>query len=352
MSHPIRIIVTLLALLTIATGVMAQQSDSLIRLTEQSPAIDVVITLPPDTTGTIALETALVAVSLTDEAGNVVFSAADERLHGMELNIAPNTGTHTLSVQRLPGAVEAFVGVKSLNAMTLAGDVTSVEGSMVQIGEQANLSLSSSVPSQTASLALPENSVSAVSASFEGIGATMQFVDAEGVVLAEKAGLSVDGVTLLMDGGNYDFTVLGTNIGGDATVALQAVNSEVAGYTVIEAPATGIDPNLVLIGNMTTEIQVLDEAQAIAIAVAAYPGANALEAELEEEYGVLAWEVELDNGLEIYIDSETGAIVYEESDFEEDDYDEDEYDEDEYEDDEGAYESDEYEDDDDSEMDA
>ena len=50
-----------------------------------------------------------------------------------------------------------------------------------------------------------------------------------------------------------------------------------------------------------------DEAKAAA--EAAYPGAKALEVELENEHGTVAYEVELDNGLEVMVDSADGSIL-------------------------------------------
>jgi uncharacterized membrane protein YkoI len=50
-------------------------------------------------------------------------------------------------------------------------------------------------------------------------------------------------------------------------------------------------------------------AEAQAAAEAAYPGTKALEVELESENGVIAYEVELDNGLEILINPTNGNIL-------------------------------------------
>ena len=50
-----------------------------------------------------------------------------------------------------------------------------------------------------------------------------------------------------------------------------------------------------------------DEAKAAALE--AYPGTNAVEVELERENGTLVYEVELDNGLEVAVDANDGAIL-------------------------------------------
>ena len=99
-----RFLIPLLFLLLLgALPALAQDNTNLITLNDATPAIDVVITLPPDTTGTVSLTIAQAAITLTDSANVVVFHAADARLHAVELNIAPNSGSHTLTVERLPG---------------------------------------------------------------------------------------------------------------------------------------------------------------------------------------------------------------------------------------------------------
>lgn len=50
-----------------------------------------------------------------------------------------------------------------------------------------------------------------------------------------------------------------------------------------------------------------DEAKAAALE--AYPGTSAVEVELEREHGTLVYEVGLDNGLEVMVDANTGAVL-------------------------------------------
>jgi hypothetical protein len=49
--------------------------------------------------------------------------------------------------------------------------------------------------------------------------------------------------------------------------------------------------------------------EAMAVAEAANPGAKALEVELENENGVLVYEVEMDDGLEVMVDAANGNIL-------------------------------------------
>lgn len=50
-----------------------------------------------------------------------------------------------------------------------------------------------------------------------------------------------------------------------------------------------------------------DEARAIA--EAAYPGTSTLNVEFDREWGKEIWEVELDNGLDVQVDANTGEIL-------------------------------------------
>jgi len=54
----------------------------------------------------------------------------------------------------------------------------------------------------------------------------------------------------------------------------------------------------------------ISAADAEAIALAANPGTNVVETELDNENGVLVYDVELDNGTEVKIDAGNGQILY------------------------------------------
>jgi len=53
----------------------------------------------------------------------------------------------------------------------------------------------------------------------------------------------------------------------------------------------------------------ITQAEAEAIALAEYPGANVVATELENEGGILLYSVELDNGAEVEVDANTGAVL-------------------------------------------
>lgn len=407
------ILLVTVGMLALALPALAQQDNpDLIMLNDATPAIDVVITLPADTTGTLSLDLALASVTLTDANDAVVFTAADERLHGLEFNIVPNSGTHTLTVERLPGVTEAYVSVVSLPEMTVGGTVELVEGGTLVLNEEAALALNTDNPGGTVSVEVPEETVGVVTATFPGAFATTQLVDSDGVLLAESTGGHVDALTFVLDGGSYDFTVLGTNLTGTVIAGVRAVSVEDGGFAVIEAPAPSAETvteagtgdctaivtassanlrsgpgtgysvlgyayrgenypvggqnqenNWIVIGTSDggsawlslsaaqtdgtcDTLTVFDTPtqdaapaqititgaggngqitsdQAIQTAQAAYPGTRAVDWEQDYEYGVLVWEVGLSNGVDVYVDATTGAIVYQENEYSDGGYDDD-----------------------------
>lgn len=225
-----------LALLIVALPAFAQDSN-LITLNDATPAIDAVITLPPDTTGTIALNLSLAAVTLTDETNTTVFSAADGRLHALELNIAPNTGAHTLTVERLPGAAEAYVSVVSLPELPIPGSAILVPTNQVSFNQEASLPLNVTSPGNTVAVNIPGDIAGLVSATFPGAHATTQLVDAQGTVVAASYNGHVDGMNLVLDGGQYDFTVLASNLSDIVVMGVRAIPLAESGYNLLAAPA-------------------------------------------------------------------------------------------------------------------
>lgn len=215
----------------------AQSAPELITLNDQSPAIDVVITLPADTTGTIALNLVGAGVTLIDDSGAVVFHAADSRLHALELNIAPNTGAHTLKVERLSGIPEAYVSVISLPELTMQGNAELVAGNTVNLNQEIGMMLSADQPGGTVAISLPADTTDVVMATFPGAAATTQLVDNAGVIVAESTGGHVDGLNLVIEGGEYQFTMLTSGLLEPMMASVRALTSLDGGFTVLEAPA-------------------------------------------------------------------------------------------------------------------
>lgn len=233
-----RFLIPLLFLLLFgALPALAQDNTNLIILNDATPAIDVVITLPPDTTGTVSLTIAQAGITLTDSANVVVFHAADARLHAVDLNIAPNSGPHTLTVERLPGISESYVSVASLPELNSTGTVEHIAGIAVTLNQEITLSLDANTPGGTAKVSIPDGTIGVMTATFPGSNATTQLVDAQGVVVAQSAGGHIDSLNLVLDAGNYEFTVLSSGLTSTVVAGVRVVSAEEAGVAILEAPA-------------------------------------------------------------------------------------------------------------------
>jgi uncharacterized protein YraI len=217
---------------------LAQSDANLITLNDASPAIDVVITLPADTTGTVALEFSGAAVRLTDATNAVVFSAADERLHALELNIAPNSGSHTLTVERLPGTADSVVRVSSLPGLTMYGTAERVPGLAVVSNQEVALPLTPDHPGDSVSVTVAGASMGMLTAAFPGAGATTQLVDAAGVLVVESVGGHVDGISVLIDPGTYQFTLVSSGLSAAAAAGVRLVSADDAGVGALAAPVS------------------------------------------------------------------------------------------------------------------
>ncbi|MBZ0294579.1 MAG: hypothetical protein K8L99_18590 [Anaerolineae bacterium] len=228
----------LVPLAAVLPALSQQPNPDLITLNDATPAIDMVITLPQDSTGTISLNLAQAAVTLTDANDAVVFHAADPRLHGLAFNITPNSGTHTLTVERLPGMAEAYVKVNSLPTMTLTGTVEPVTGSTLTLNQETALTLNTAHPDGSVAVNIPTATTGVISATFTGISANSQLVDRSGTMLAESIGGHIDGLSYVLDAGSYGFGILGSNLTDSVIADVRAVPADESGFTVIDAPAT------------------------------------------------------------------------------------------------------------------
>jgi len=220
----------------------AQQNSDLITLNDATPGIDVVITLPADSTGTIALSFEGAAVRLLDANGTVVFTVADPRLHGLELNIVPNSGSHTLTVERLPGVTEAFVKVASLPELTQNSNLalTPAANLAVSFNQEVSLPLSVEHPGDTVQVSIPAEAVGVLTTTFSGATATTQLLDAAGVVIAQSSGGHIDGMNFMLDSGEYQFTLVSSDLTAPIIAGVSAVSAADAGFVLVEAPASAV----------------------------------------------------------------------------------------------------------------
>lgn len=212
----------IVGVLSLPLAAQAQDSD-LITLNDLTPSVDVVVTLPMDTTGVVGLDLKDVVVNLIDAGGNTVFYAADQRLHSLELSIAPNVGSHTFTLERMPGVAEAYVRLRGLAQLTNyalpipqnSSDIQLVDTTINPNRQWQDVLLTTAQPGTTIDLQLPSEQMGVISAVFTDVHATTQLVDSSGVLIASSYNGHVDGINAILDGGAYQFTVLGSDITTD-----------------------------------------------------------------------------------------------------------------------------------------
>lgn len=248
----IAIMIVLALALVAAVPAFAQNSGDIITLNDATPAIDVVISLPADTTGTVALDVSMALVTLLDANGSSVFSAGDARIHALELNIAPNSGSHTLRVERMPGAAEAHVRIASLPEMTLNGTAQLITGLVVGMEQEVSLPLSTDHPGDTVSVNIPAETMGVLTATFPGAAGTSQLIDGSGLMLAQSVGGHVDGLNVMLDGGDYLFTLLGTNLVEPVVAGVRTVSADSAGFALMLTPESATTVTTADTTNATT----------------------------------------------------------------------------------------------------
>ncbi|MCB9451040.1 MAG: hypothetical protein H6672_06345 [Anaerolineaceae bacterium] len=234
-----RRLMLLLMLLGIAAAVpVAAQDTNVITLDDTTPTIDIIVTLPDNTTGTVALNFSGAAVTMTDAADHIVFLAGDSRLHGFQLNILPNTGSHTLKVERLPGVTQAQVSVATLADPTPVNPAVLVSNQRVSPNEGTSLTLDPANPRNGAVIHIPQDTVGVMAAEFPELSAASQLVDASGRVLAASTSGHIDGITYLLDAGDYLLIIGGSGLTDPATVAVSVATAADSNFTVLGAPVT------------------------------------------------------------------------------------------------------------------
>ena len=206
--------------LLVAGQVFADDS-SVITLDDSNPSISAEISMPANTTGVVTVNVSLAAVTLTDANGSVVFSSADPRVHYLELSIAPNSGSHTLTVQRLPGEPLASVEIGSQADMTLVTppqDVLVDTRTVNPAQQQHTLNLDAAHPADQVALDIQPDTTGLVTASFPGAVASSQLTDSSGLLVATSS-RDVDGFNLVLDGGRYALNVQANTATSDSIAA-------------------------------------------------------------------------------------------------------------------------------------
>jgi uncharacterized protein YraI len=208
----------------------AQPASDIVTLNNATPRIDAVINTTQDTTGAVALQLNQASVTITNSAGTVVFKSTDARIHSLEFRFAPNAGTHTVTVERLPGVNQAYVKVISQADLTDLGTATLVSDSTVTDQQQYDLPLNASSPSSTININIPDGLTDAITAAFPGAPVTAQIVDSSGITLASLSGGQIDAIRVGLDSGAYRMMLLNVN----------PVQGTVANVSVLPAPQSDL----------------------------------------------------------------------------------------------------------------
>lgn len=237
----------------------AQGAADLITLNDANPSLDIVVALPPDTTGAVALDFNAAVVTLVDAAGATVFQAGDPRLHGLEMNIAPNSGAHTLSVARLPGQAEAHVRIRALPELTQRGGTELVSGSSLSLNQEIALPSAAGASAEMVSVNIPPEMMGVLTATFPGADVATRVTDARGVTVAQSTGSHVDGLNLVLEPGDYQLALQSADAATPVRAAVRAVAamnggpvsaSAAASVVVASEPGTNACTALVATGSV------------------------------------------------------------------------------------------------------
>ena len=174
------------------------------------------INLPPDATGVVAMETRDVTVQLLNANGEVIFESSDPRLQALELRIAPNTGQHQLIIERSTSAATGMVRLHSqFDIRTYADSMRELAlvstGNTIEKGQELDSDLNIDQAANTVSIQANGNTPISVSSSFLGANVTWQMVDNLNQVVATLFGGSIDGISMILDAGQYEVSMLNNN---------------------------------------------------------------------------------------------------------------------------------------------
>ncbi len=220
----------------------AQSGNEPILLDDATPSIDVIVNPAPNTTGVVAVDINQASVKVVNGRGTVVFQMADARAHKLELRFAPNSGSHTLTIERLAGVSQAYARVESLAAMADSGTGTLVTNNFLSEQQQVDIPLNASVPSNAAAVNIPFGKTDTITLSFPGAPVSAQIVDQNGTAVALLTAGLIDGLSLTLDGGIYSLSLLNTNPSLN-TVANISVQPAIVSDMVANVPAASTAQN-------------------------------------------------------------------------------------------------------------
>jgi uncharacterized protein YraI len=216
----------------------AQGGNDPIVLNDATPGVDVVVNLAPGTSGVVSLQVEQASVRVTDSSGVAVFQTADARVHALEFRFGPDSGTHTITIERLPGVTEAYARVVSQADLNDTGSGTLVTSNLLTDQQQADFPLTNITPSGTVDITIPNGLTETVTMSFPGAPVTAQLVDTNGTAVASLYGSRIDGLSVALEGGDYELTMLNTNVAQNTVANVSVQPAEMAALATESSTTT------------------------------------------------------------------------------------------------------------------
>ena len=190
----------------------ASAVEDVITLDDVTPSIDAVISLPTGATGSVHVEMAGAALTLLDSQNEPVLQVSDERVHSVQFNLIPNSGDHTLHLERLDSVDIAAVSITSLSEFLLQPASQEIYSNAISVDQSSDIVLNSGTPNAVIDISIPNDQLGLFASTTPNISTMNQLVDDTGTVVATTMNGHVDGISILIDGGNYQYTMVGTNL--------------------------------------------------------------------------------------------------------------------------------------------
>ena len=239
-----RNLVILTLLFTLMSVLSTYAVEDVILLDDASPSIDAVIALPPDTTGGVAVEMAGASLTLTNENGDIVLQIEDSRVHSVQFNLMPNTGSHTLHIERLSSIDTAVVQITSMSEFLIQPASQEVNDTKLSVDQSTDVVLNSTNPTTTLYVTIPLGTVGVFTSQSPNAETMTQFTDSNNTVIATSMEGHINELSMLIDSGDYQYTMLDTNIADETVTNIRLTPHDIVENPVLDIPQITEDTNI------------------------------------------------------------------------------------------------------------
>lgn len=224
--------------------------EDVIILDSATPSIDAVIALPLDTTGGVDVELAGASLTLYNDAGDIVLQVADARVHRVQFNLMANTGDHTLRLERLTNVDTALVQVTSIAEFLLEPTSQQVNNNTISVDQSTDVLLDSANPNTTLDIVIPSGMLGSFTTIVPNAQTMSQFTDVNNTVMATSMTGHINGLSILVDEGNYQYTVLDTDVSDETIANVRLTSYDISQTPILNVPQTD--------NNTTTDTTVVE----------------------------------------------------------------------------------------------